>query len=395
MPLNLPQITTDAVTLLDNTLTALEPQIGADNTWSNTIDPMPDYWGNAASPAAACAVYDHIKQGTKWMNRAVNAIESSLTTYGSNVTVEGFGPVGSTDNSIDTMEFGRFVAMTLLLYGDKLDGARRARWLDKLVQGCDYMRAHGNFEYYTNGNIMLGNYSYAKLVGLLSRQQRIHDMAERNWWMLIEPYVVRPGQGWEPYGFKQSAVDPYPWDGSTTSGYFTETGAGGTGLDYDYSQYQLSIMSFIYVLTRDARIPRYMNLLINQIWSRVSLVDVTINTKLGTRHTETTDRFLPYTTSSLGTATQLLGRTDLGADPLTPQFYTVNTANYPGGNNAMQNIFGVQVPVTSSPGLYREVYHDLGIFALMLFWLNNQNMPEPLYRTPSTVERRRYFKALP
>jgi hypothetical protein len=348
------QLATDAAVTLDGLLTAWSGLIGADGLWDG-VAPLPDYWAAAAAPAAACALYDKATAASKWQARAVTTIEGALARYAQ--PNGSFGPTSTGDNSIDTMEFGKVLAVCILVYGDKVPTAQKANWVAAMLGGCEYLNTRGNLRWYTNGNINAGNFVFLRLAYKISGSFKVGQYAEKAWWTLHEP-AESIAPDWAGWGFFLSSAspDPYPFDGSAATGYFTEQGAGGNGLDWNYTQYTLDELCLSYVLAPEPRVARLINLLLNTIWPRVDQATQILNATGGTRQgVNGVAAPRSFTTPALAVATRLLARSDL--PDVGPQFYT---------GQGFKETYGHVAPTNDSPGLYRGAYGQLGVFLAVL-----------------------------
>jgi hypothetical protein len=75
---------------------------------------------------------------------------------------------------------------------------------------------------------------------------------------------------------------PHRQDGSDGAGYLTESSGGSPGFDPSYTMAQLDTATELYVLTRDPRYLRLMNLLFNQERARINSA-YTLNATGGSR----------------------------------------------------------------------------------------------------------------
>lgn len=306
----------DVAATTDTLLTAWSAHINPTTHQWNTLDAsfLPDYWFAEAHPAGVGALYDRVIAGNKWRDRAIATIEGALTLY--TQSNGSFGPLAPPgDNSIDTWEFGTVMAVVYLTYKDSMSLATRARWEAVMLASVEYLHAHGNVNYYTNGNIELGEYVFENLVYLITGDYNVGQVKERTWWAAHDPVAANADAGWAGYGFvlpSGATADTYPYDGHATTGYFTESGAGGTGLDYSYTQWQSSLLCLGYLFDPEPRVARLINLCLNTIWPRVNTstwaIDMSGGTRVGFGQTGVLRNF---DTPALAVADLRLGRTGL------------------------------------------------------------------------------------
>ncbi len=342
---------------LDDLLTAWSASIDGTTQQWNQVAPLPDYWFLAAAPAAAGALYDRVISGDKWRSQAIATMNSAIT-----IRLQPNGSLGQTsggDNTIDTMEFCKALAVCLYVYGDTLPAATKARWQNTLINAGTYLRTSGGLTYYTNGNVNLGYYAHLKMAYDLTGDYTTGQLSGKAWWTLNHP-DESIDVSWAGWGYIfTSSPDPdtaAPYDGAGSDAYFTEEGPGGNGLDWDYTQYQLSELALIYLWDRDPRLARLTNLLLNTIYPRLNTTTWELNTMGGTRQgyaAPTTPRPISFDTPGLIVANTLLGRTGLGDHE--DQFTSV-------GNGSISTLYGAVGQASTAPGIFRGSYHELGVF---------------------------------
>jgi hypothetical protein len=257
------------------------------------------------------------------------------------------------------MEFGKVLATCLLVYGPQMDATQRTSWETALLAACEYLRAHGNLAYYTNGNINAGNFITARLAHLITDDYTAGHLAEKAWWTLHDP-AESIDISWAGYGYVfTSSPDPdtaAPYDGAGSTAYFTEEGGGGNGLDWDYTHLNVSELAFLYLWDRDPRIARLINLQLNTLWPRVDEATWLLNTMGGTRlgyAAPTTPRNIGFEGASMIVANLLLDRNGDFGDHES-QFYD--------GTGGLENFYGAVGQASSSPGVFRGSFQSLGTF---------------------------------
>lgn len=228
-------------------------------------------------------------------------------------------PRGGTESpDVATMFFGEEEGNTYLELAPVLGPARRARWQASLAAAAWFLIHNGNLNWYTSGNINLGNAELFYLAWRATGNPAFDLAFEQAWGFALGPPQARwPGRG------LIIVKAPKRADGSDGAGYLTETGAGGTGYDTEYTELQLDVASRLYLLSGDPRVLRLANLLVNTLLRRISS-RFTLNTSGGTRHTKP-NRVVPVITSSFAVLALDGGRSDLLRDVI-PQLHEVEAA---------------------------------------------------------------------
>jgi hypothetical protein len=216
------------------------------------------------------------------------------------------GPAGDEQSEgIGTMFFGVEFGTTYHLLAPYLDPRTRAAWQASLAAAANYEVNSGNTTWYANGNINLGYTEFLWLVWQATGESQFEQAYNASWSFTMDPPQSQfPGCGWV------TVQAPTQADGSDGSGYFAETGAGGTGYDADYSSTQLDTASRLYLLSGDRRALRVANMLINMEMPRVNTSTWMLNTSDGTRHTQA-NRYDGFMTSSFAVLGLNAGRSDL------------------------------------------------------------------------------------
>jgi hypothetical protein len=215
------------------------------------------------------------------------------------------GPPGDPQSpEVATMFFGVEEGNIYLELSPVLDRVRRARWQASIAAAASYLIHHGNLTWYTSGNINLGN---AELFYLASKATGSSVFAGA--YQQALSFAISPPQDRWPRRGLMIVRQPTRADGSDGAGYLTETGAGGTGYDTEYTQLQLDIASRVYLLSGDPRLLHLSNLLVNMLLPRINS-SFMLNTSGGTRHTEHA-REVPLLTSAFAVLGLHGGRGDL------------------------------------------------------------------------------------
>ncbi len=224
---------------------------------------------------------------------------------------------GSPD--LNTMFFADELGMAEIELGPAVLGPQRMlTWTKPIERAADFLVANGNLRWYTNGNIVVGNALTMALAWKLSGLPKY----ETDYQTALSFATSPPQNRWPGYGFI-TTKKPTKTDGSDGAGYFTETGAGGTGLDIDYTQLQAGQLSRLWIVTRDPQVLRLLNMTFNTLWPRVNTSNWTLDSSNGTRHT-TSDRIIGFDTAALTVLARTGGRTDL-AQYVMPQMSKLET----------------------------------------------------------------------
>ncbi|GAA3301737.1 hypothetical protein Dvina_05550 [Dactylosporangium vinaceum] len=297
----LPGPGTTIVTLVSDMVAAMQrtaPKDAAAGVWKLPVA----CWRCDAGPAWALASTAALTGNTAQRDQAVAIFDHSIATYqkpnGSFV-----GPNGSAD--VDTMFFAVELGSSAIALRPYLDPARYDSWTAAIRKAGEFLVANGNLKWYTNGNINIGNAYVMALAYRLTSDERF-----RGYYETALAFAVNPPQSrWAGYGLRYTK-QPARADGSDGQAYFAEAGAGGLGFDPEYTVLQLDLLTKIYLANRDNRVLTYMNLLFNQLMTRVDRTTWMLNASKGTRHTEAR-RFVYFDTAALHTLALLGGRTDI------------------------------------------------------------------------------------
>lgn len=118
---------------------------------------------------------------------------------------------------------------------------------------------------------------------------RFKEAYEEEWSFVLAP----PQQRWLGFGL-QIVDQPTTASGSDGAGYLAEAGGGAPGYDPAYTQAQLDIATGLYMISRDPRALRLMNLEANQLLKRVDS-SWTLDARDGSRKSYIT----PFMTAAL------------------------------------------------------------------------------------------------
>ncbi|MCW2540593.1 MAG: hypothetical protein JWN95_2318 [Frankiales bacterium] len=214
-------------------------------------------------------------------------------------------PVAEGGPDIATTTIANALGEAWFVLGDRLDATRKAAWATGITRAADFLVANKNLAWYTNGNIVLANMLTMALAYKVSGDPKYQTLTQQALDFALSPPQAR----WPGYGLVYTTV-PTQADGSDGAGFLTESGAGGLGYDADYTQAQVDVTSWWYLVTGDPTALRLTNLLVNTLLPRVNKTTWALNTSGGSRHT-TENRYIGFTTSALMVLATKGGRTDL------------------------------------------------------------------------------------
>ncbi len=275
-------VAAQSLSLLSSEVSAYAGPLGPyrDGIWHspNTICWACNQGGPATAAATAYMLTGRVRP--ELLREAEDTIDTAIATR---QRADGAfaGPRGDTQSpDIATMCFGVEEGNTYLTLLPVLDAARRTRWQASLAAAASFLIHNGNVTWYTNGNINLGNVELLYLAWRATGDAAFHTAFERAWSFTLSPPQSRwPGRGLVVVRAPERA------DGSDGAGYLSETGAGGTGFDPEYTSLQLDVASRLYLLSGDPRVLRLANLLVNMLLPRVDSA-WRLDTSGGARHTE-------------------------------------------------------------------------------------------------------------
>jgi hypothetical protein len=145
-----------------------------------------------------------------------------------------------------------------------LSAQTRARWADAVQRAADYLINSGNMTWYINGNVNLRQTEVMWLAWAITGQQRFLTAYDQEW-----AFTTKPPHRWSGYGL-QVTRQPTRADGVDGKAYLAESdGIGTPGYDPSYTDAQLDTVTDLYVLTRDPRYLRLMNMMFNQLQPRI------------------------------------------------------------------------------------------------------------------------------
>jgi hypothetical protein len=235
-------------------------------------------WACYDTAATAAAVLSREDTGNVRMrNIAVQTINRVIQTY---QEPNGEFAGGGVTSGFVAAEIG----VSYLELRPYLDDETQATWVDSMRRAADYLISSGDTAFYINGNVNLRQTEVMWLAWAATGERRFWPAYEHEWQFTIAP----PSPRWADCGLRVT-VTPARADASDGAGYLTESGGGVPGYDPSYTMVQLDTATELYVLTRDPRYLRLMNLLFNQERSRIA-GNYVLNATGGTRK----DDMIPF-----------------------------------------------------------------------------------------------------
>ena len=298
-----------AVDLLAWELAAYAGPMGgfANGIWNS---PNTVCWScNQGGPASAAAALYMVSGRTqpRLLQEAESTIDTAIATR-QQANGSFVGPAGDTQSpDVATMFFGVEEGNTYLTLLPVLDPARRARWQASISAAASFLIHNGNLNWYTNGNINLGNTELFYLAWRATGSPIFQAVWQQSWNFTLSP----PQAQWPGRGLVMVKAPTRP-DWSDGAGYLSETGAGGTGFDAEYTALQLDEAARLYLLSGDPRALRLANVLVNMVIPHIKS-NWWLDTSGGTRHTQA-GREVPLLSSAFAVLALDGGRADLLGD---------------------------------------------------------------------------------
>jgi hypothetical protein len=257
-----------------------------------------------ASPATGAAALAAVTKDPKYLSLAIQATDNVIARYQMPSGAFGPAPANEGDPSIQTTFMALGLGVSLDALWSSLPAAKRTAWVTSLTRAADYLGAHGNYRFYTNGNISLGNAAVAGMAWKFTG-----NPAYRTTYDQALDFVIAPGPRWTGFGLKMTRKGVKA-DGSDSAGYFAEAGSGGVGLDTEYTMVQANMATVMYLVTRDSRALNVLNILTNQLTPRVDRKTWKLDTSGGTRHPQL-NRSIYFGTPAVSVLYRYGGRSDL------------------------------------------------------------------------------------
>jgi hypothetical protein len=235
----------------------------------------PENFRSKLGPAQAAAAVAAATGDATALWRATAICKYLVKTY------QQPGGVWLGHNDVETEFAAGAIGFVLHLVGPRMPAADRALLTSSVTRAADYLVANRNLAYYTNGNINIGN-----TVVFAAAYEQTHNPVYQADFETALSFATDPKlPRWNGFGLFYTKR-PTKADGSDGKAYFAESGGGFPGYDADYTQLQLDQVTRLYLMTRDPRAARLVNLLFNQEWPRIDTTSWLLDTSGGTRHPE-------------------------------------------------------------------------------------------------------------
>ena len=235
----------------------------------------PSCWScydTAATAAAVLSTYDGNE--ARLRNVAIATFTHVIRTY---QAPSGEFASGAVMTGFISVELG----LSYLELRSTLPASTSALWRESLQRAADWLIRTGQTTYYINGNVNLRQTEVMWLAWSATGAARFRTAYQHEW-----RFTISPPKRWTGFGL-QLTHSPTGPDGAAGAGYLAESGGGAPGYDPSYTMVQLDIATELYILTRDSRYVRLMNLLFNQERPRINAA-FTLNATGGTRKDDDT-----------------------------------------------------------------------------------------------------------
>ncbi|MDQ6778445.1 MAG: hypothetical protein M3071_19985 [Actinomycetota bacterium] len=264
-----------------------DPRYYSSGTWNATDGPP--CWFCYDTAGVAAATLSRLQSNPSLAKVAIDTFNNAISVYqlpsGAIADTPGADPDG-----IGTGFFGVDLGIAYLELQPVLPAADQASWSAALAKLASYLITSGDTTWYVNGNDNLRYTEVMWLAWAVTHQQRFLAAYNSEWQFTIAPSQQR----WPGFGLHITKVSTRP-DASNGAGYLAESIQGQTpGFDPSYTMVQLDTAADLYVLTRDPRYLRLMNLEFNQLSPLVNSGWI-LNAMGGSRKND----MVPFVTSAL------------------------------------------------------------------------------------------------
>lgn len=277
-------------------------------------NPLSDAWTYSTSgPASLCASMARAQGDAKYLQTCIECFDYALDNLSpTGYYIDPYSTIAGTE-ALERMLFCANLGWSMFVLGDRLDLARRLRWLGALKANVEKLEQTGDMLWYQNGNWECTKLRFlypmmvaCKSVGDITGYHRFAFMYERAYTMLTAPNTA-PAPGfpagdtkWNGYGYIVDTAGGWN-DKSDELGHLVEVNAGppmpnsGAGTssdgiapfstyDGDYTGLQLEHLCCWYVMTREQRALRILNAVTNKYMATVDTTTWIGNFTHGSRH---------------------------------------------------------------------------------------------------------------
>lgn len=230
----------------------------------------PPCWSCYDTAATAAAVLSTLGHGdAELRNVAIATFTHVIHTYQAD---SGEFAGGAVTTGFISVELG----LSYLELQDSLPAQTRALWRGSLSRAADWLISSGQTTFYINGNVNLRQTEVMWLAWSATGAARFLSAYRQEW-----EFTISPPARWTEFGLKTTQAPTGP-NGAGGAAYLAESGGGAPGYDPSYTMAQLDTATELYILTREPRYVRLMNLLFNQERPRINRA-FTLNATGGTR----------------------------------------------------------------------------------------------------------------
>ena len=264
----------DAQVLNDFTTDRVAGRYFARGAWTN---PDTGCWSclDSAGTAAAVLYRQTGDSNARLFNIATSTFNTVIRTK--QLPDGSFAGTPNTNGPIETEFLLVELGITDLELRDQLDRTTQANWSDAIRRAADFLIKSGQTMWYANGNIQLRLVEDLWLAWKITGLSRFGTAYETEWSFAMSP----PQPRWAGFGLHVTRR-PTRADGSNGRAYLAESGGGKPGYDPEYTMTQLDNTTEMWILSRDPRYLRLMNLLLDQLLPRVNSI-WTLDAMGGTR----------------------------------------------------------------------------------------------------------------
>lgn len=232
----------------------------------------PSCWSCYDTAATAAAVLSSYDDDAPLRNVAIATFTHVIHTYQASSGEFSTGPAAAVTTGFVAVELG----LSYVELRSVLPGPTSTLWRESLERAADWLIRSGQTTFYINGNVNLRQTEVMWLAWAATGAARFHTAYEREW-----RFTISPPKRWTMFGLKLTHR-PTGAKGAGGAGYLAESGGGTPGYDPSYTMSQLDTATELYVLTRDPRYVRLMNLLFDQERPRINRA-FTLNATGGSR----------------------------------------------------------------------------------------------------------------
>ena len=260
----------------------------------------PDCWNCYDAAAVGAAVLSQtVPADTSMKSLAVTTFDTAIADH--QLADGAFDDSTGAPDGITTGFFTVDLGMAYLELRSSLPASTQTLWSNSIAAAARYLISSGNTNWYANGNIVLRQTEVLWLAYAATGDPSFRSAYDAEYAFALAPSQSR----WPGFGLQITRA-PTKSNGADGAGYLAESGGGAPGFDPNYTMAQLDTATDLYVLTRDPKYLRLMNLLYNQLSPLVSSSWV-LNATGGTRQ----NYFEPFMTGAVSVLAASGARPDI------------------------------------------------------------------------------------